>query len=128
MVGQDPKLGHTLDTALRAGRVLVRSGSRWVAYDAGTGRPLWRRTMPSKPQFLPYGFELDDVPLVDADHAVLGTTTGLRVLDLGTGALTATTPLPTDGINTTFWPYQVAVSEHLVAVATNTSAVVLRRR
>ena len=50
------------------------------------------------------------------------------MLDLDTGAMTATAPLPTDGINTTFWPYQVAVSDHLIAVATNTSAVVMSRR
>ena len=92
------------------------------------GHRLWARTLPTRPQFLPYGFQLDDVPLLDADHALVGTTTGLRVLDLSTGDFTATAPLPTDGINTTFWPYQVAVSDHLVAVATNTSAVVLSRR
>ena len=124
----DPKLRGTLDTALRAGRVLVRVGNRWAAYDAATGRLLWRRTTPTTPQFLPYGFQLDDVPLLDDDHAVLGTTTGLRVLDLRTGAFTATAPLPTDGINTTYWPYHVTVSEGHVAVATNTSAVVMSRR
>ena len=31
-------------------------------------------------------------------------------------------PLPTDGINTTYWPYQVAVTDRLIAVATNTGA------
>ncbi len=123
----DPRLPSPFDATLRAGRVLVRSRDTWAAYDAATGRLLWRRTMPTKPQFLPYGFQLDDVPLLDDDHALLGTTTGLRMLDLRSGRLTATAPLPTDGINTTFWPYQVAVSPDLVAVATNTGAVVLRR-
>ena len=123
-----PDLPAPLDVALRSGRLLVRQGTRLVAYSAQTGRPLWRRTLPARPQPLPYGFQLDDVPLLDADHALVGTTTGLRVLDLSTGDFTATAPLPTDGINTTFWPYQVAVSDHLVAVATNTSAVVLSRR
>ena len=73
-----------------------------------TPRPasqLWRRTLPTTPQLLPYGFQLDDVPLLDDDHALVGTTTGLRVLDLRTGAFTATAPLPVDGINTTYWPY-----------------------
>ena len=124
----DPGLGSPLDTTLRAGRVLVRNDSRLAALDARTGKQLWRRTLPTKPQFLPYGFQLADVPLLDDDHAVLGTTTGLRVLDLDTGRFTATAPLPVDGINTTFWPYQVAISERHVAVATNTSAVILQRR
>ena len=35
--------------------------------------------------------------------------------------------LPVDGISTTYWPYEVAVSEGLIAVATNTGAVVVRR-
>jgi hypothetical protein len=50
----------------------------------------------------------------------------LHTLDLGTGAMTSAR-LPVDGINTTYWPYQVAVSAGLVAVATNTGAVVTRR-
>jgi outer membrane protein assembly factor BamB len=123
-----PDLAAPLDVALRGGRVLVRSRDRWEAYDATDGKRLWRRTVPRRPQLLPYGFQLEDVPLLDTDHALVGTTTGLRVLDLRTGAFTATAPLPTDGISTTFWPYAVAVSPDLVAVATNTSAVVLRRR
>ena len=122
-----PELPAPLDVALLGGRILVRQGTRFMAYSE-TGQVLWRRTLPATPQLLPYGFQLDDVPLLDADHAVVGTTTGLRVLDLSTGAFTATAPLPTDGINTTYWPYQVAVSDHLIAVATNTSAVVMSRR
>ena len=82
--------------------------------------------MPKRPQFLPYGFELDSVPLLDDDHVLLGTTTALRTLDLSTGAMTSAA-LPTDGINTTYWPYQVAVSPGLIAVATNTGAAVVRR-
>jgi hypothetical protein len=35
--------------------------------------------------------------------------------------------LPTDGVSTTYWPYQLAVSGGLIAVATNTGAVVVRR-
>jgi hypothetical protein len=84
--------------------------------------------MPSRPQFLPYGFSLASVPLLDADHALIGTTTALRVLDLRTGSTAEHAPLPTDGINTTYWPYQVVVTDRLVGVATNTGAVVLRRR
>jgi outer membrane protein assembly factor BamB len=117
--------GH-FDAALRSGRVLVRAGNRWSAYDVSAGRQLWTRTMADKPQFLPYGFELGGVPLLDEEHALIGGTTALHTLDLRTGAMTSAA-LPTDGINTTHWPYQVAVSPGLIAVATNTGAAVVRR-
>jgi len=121
-----PAAGAPFDAALRSGRVLVRAGNRWSAYDAESGHRLWRRTVPARPQFLPYGFELADVPLLGPDHVLVGGTTALHTLDLRTGAMTSA-PLPTDGINTTYWPYQLAVSDHLIAVATNTAAVVVRR-
>jgi outer membrane protein assembly factor BamB len=121
-----PARGGYFDAALRSGRILVRAGNRWSAYDITNGDLLWQRTMPNRPQFLPYGFELDSVPLLDDDHVLLGTTTALRTLDLSTGAMTSAA-LPTDGINTTYWPYQVAVSPGLIAVATNTGAAVVRR-
>ena len=114
------------DATVRSGRVLVRAGARWAAYDSSDGRRLWSRTIPDRPQFLPYGFELADVPLLDADHVLIGGTTGLHTMDLRTGSFT-TARLPTDGINTTYWPYQVTVTADAVAVATNTGAVVVRR-
>jgi hypothetical protein len=64
--------------------------------------------------------------MLDATHLLLGTTTAVRSLDLDTGRMT-TYPLPTDGVDTTYWPYQVVVSGDLVTVVTNTGAVVLRR-
>ena len=122
-----PSPGKPFDAALRAGRVLVRADNQWSAYDLGDGHRLWRRSVPAKPQFLPYGFELDSIPLLDADHALVGGTTALHTLDLRTGAMTEAA-LPTDGINTTYWPYEVAVSDHLIGVATNTAAVLVRRQ
>lgn len=121
-----PAAGRYFDAALRSGRVLVRVGDRWSAYELSDGHRLWTTTVPAKPQFLPYGFQLDDVPLLDPDHVLMGGTTGLHTLDLGTGRMTDAR-LPTDGINTTYWPYQLAVSDRLIAVATNTAAVVVRR-
>ena len=115
------------DTALRAGRVLVRAGNEFSAYAMDTGKLLWKRTVPAQPQFLPYGFELSSVPLLDDDHVLMGTTSALRSLDLGDGKITALR-LPTDGIATTYWPYQVALTPGLLAVATNTGTVVVRRR
>jgi outer membrane protein assembly factor BamB len=118
--------GAGVDTAIRAGRVLARTASTWSAYDVATGRRLWSVPVPQRPQFLPYGYELDSIPLLDADHALVGSTTALRTLDLRTGAMTSA-PLPTDGISTTYWPYELAVTDSLLAVATNTGAVVVRR-
>ena len=82
--------------------------------------------MPTSPQFLPYGYELASLPMLDEDHALVGGTTAMHTLDLRTGAMTRAA-LPTDGINTTYWPYQTAVSPGLIAIATNTGAAVVRR-
>ena len=121
-----PARETTFDATLLSGRILVRAGNRWSAYDTEDGRRLWTRLLPERPQFLPYGFELDSVPLLDADHALIGGTTALHTLDLRNGTMTSAR-LPTDGINTTYWPYEVVVSPGLIGVATNTGAVVVRR-
>lgn len=121
-----PARGAAFDATLRSGRILVRAGDRWSAYAMEDGNRLWTRTVPAQPQFLPYGFELAGVPLLKDDRVLIGGTTALHTLDLRTGAMTSAR-LPTDGISTTYWPYQVAVSAGLVAVATNTGAVVTRR-
>lgn len=123
-----PARGTAFDATLRSGTVLVRAGDRWSAYDVARGRRLWSRTVPAEPQFLPYGFELDSIPMLDADHALIAGTTALHTLDLRTGDMAVAAALPTDGINTTYWPYRVAVSPGLIAVATNTGAAVVRRK
>jgi outer membrane protein assembly factor BamB len=119
-----PFPGFHLDATLRSGQVLVRAHGRLAGYDARTGRLLW--SVPTSGQFFPYGFEIDEAPSLDGRHVLLGTTTALRSLDLHSGVMSSY-PLPRDGINTTYWPYQVAVTDRLVAVVTNTGAVVLRR-
>ncbi len=121
-----PARGAGFDAVLRSGRILVRAGVHWSAYAVKNGHLLWTRTVPRSPQFLPYGFELSGMAMLDADHALIGGTTALHTLDLRTGAMTAAA-LPTDGISTTYWPYQTVASPGLVAVATNTGAAVLRR-
>lgn len=124
----EPFAGFHLDATLRsaagAGWVLVRGHDRLAAYDEATGRRLWQRRTPVQPQFFPYGFELDSVPFLDGSHVLLPTTTAVRSLDLDTGAMSSY-PLPTDGVSTTYWPYQLAVTAREVAVVTNTGAVVL---
>ena len=122
-----PARGTAYDVTLRGDRLLVRQQAGFAAYAASDGRRLWTRTVPARPQFFPYGFELDAAPSLDDDHLLLGTTAALRTLDLRTGEMSSAA-LPTDGINTTYWPYQVAVSAGLIAVATNTGAVVVRRQ
>ncbi|MEO7352321.1 MAG: PQQ-binding-like beta-propeller repeat protein, partial [Marmoricola sp.] len=121
-----PARGRYFDATLRAGRILVRAGTHWSAYAVADGHRLWSREVPDKPQFLPYGFELDSISMLDDHHALVGGTTALHTLSLRTGAMTSA-PLPTDGINTTYWPYETAISPGLIAVATNTGAVVVRR-
>ena len=121
-----PSPGMAFDAALRTGRVLVRAGDAVVGVRPHRRPSAVAAHVPAEPQFLPYGFELDSVPLLDADHVLIGGTTALHTLDLRTGSMTSAA-LPTDGINTTYWPYQLAVSDRLIAVATNTGAVVVRR-
>jgi outer membrane protein assembly factor BamB len=121
-----PARGSAFDATLRSATVLVRAGNRWAAYDIADGRRLWTRVVPNLPQFLPYGFELDSVPMLDERRALIGGTTALHTLDLRTGEMDPAR-LPTDGVNTTYWPYQLAVSPRLIAVATNTGAVLVRR-
>jgi hypothetical protein len=116
--------GRPLQTTLRGEVLLVKAPDRLAAYDADTGSELWHRSLPAT--FTPYGFTLAMMPSLDATHLLVPTTTQLRVLDLRTGRHRAY-PLPTDGINTTYWPYQLLATDQLLGVVTNTGAVVVRR-
>ncbi|GAB3653955.1 hypothetical protein GCM10027596_05090 [Nocardioides korecus] len=121
-----PARNEAYDVTLRGRRLLVRVTAGLAAYGTSGGRRLWTRTLPARPQQLPYGFSLDAQPSLDADHLLLGGTSALRTLDLRDGS-TTDAALPTDGISTTYWPYQVVLTDRLLAVATNTGAVVARR-
>ncbi|MCW2817975.1 MAG: hypothetical protein JWR42_762 [Marmoricola sp.] len=121
-----PTRDEAYDVTLRGTRLLVRDTAGFAAYATSGGRRLWTRTLPGRPQQLPYGFSLDAQPSLDADHLLLGATTALRTLDVRDGS-TTDAALPTDGISTTYWPYQVVLTDRLLAVATNTGAVVARR-
>ena len=87
---------------------------------------MWQRAIPTKATFFPYGFTLDQMPSLDADHVLMPTTTALWILDVRTGTDVAY-PLPTDGINTTYWPYQLVVTPNLLGVVTNTGAILAAR-
>lgn len=121
-----PAAGTAFDATVRGDRVVVRAGGTWTAYDADGGRRLWRFRVPETPQLLPYGAVLDAMPSLDADTMLLGATGALVSLDLRTGRRRSV-PLPTDGVATTYWPYQAVAPPGLLAVATNTGAVVVRR-
>jgi outer membrane protein assembly factor BamB len=126
-----PAGGAVADPALRADVIVVKTSRALLGVDARTGRRLWRTAYPGpgdskQEQVFPYGFQIGAQPMLDADHMLLGSTAALRVLDLRTGTMVAY-PLPTDGINTTFWPYQLAVTGDLIVMMTNIGAVAVER-
>lgn len=114
------------DFATAGSTILADTGHSFVGLDPATGAVRWTRPFPARPQYLPYGFVLAAQPMLDASHVLIGGTGGLHSLDLGTGAVT-TYALPADGINTTYWPYQVVVTPRQIVVVTNIGAVVLNR-
>ncbi len=114
------------DLTLAGSTLVANTGRAFVGLDPRTGHERWRRSYPRVPQYLPYGFVLAAQPMLDAHHLLIGGTTGLHALDLRTGRI-RTHRLPADGINTTYWPYQVVLTDRLLAVVTNTGAVVLDR-
>lgn len=118
--------GGAFEATLRSGVLLMRTPARLDALDAADGEPRWQREVPTGETYFPYGFTLGQMPSLDAERVLMPTTSALRILDLDTGEDEAY-PLPTDGISTTYWPYQLAVTEGLVAVVTNTGGVVADR-
>lgn len=118
--------GPTLESTLRSGVAVVRSAIALTGYDARTGRQLWQRPIPTNVTYFPYGFTLDQMPSLDAGHVLVPTTSALRILDVHAGTDVAY-PLPTDGINTTYWPYQLLVTPSLLGVVSNTGAILTSR-
>jgi hypothetical protein len=114
------------EATLRDGVVVMKSRGALYGYDAATGKPLWDDAVPSDRTYFPYGFTLGQMPSLDDGHLLVPTTTALLSLDIHDGSQ-KTYPLPVDGINTTYWPYQLLVTPDLLGVVTNTGAVVARR-
>jgi outer membrane protein assembly factor BamB len=114
------------ETTLRDGVVVMKSASALYGYDAQTGEQLWKKPVPTDRTYFPYGFTLGQMPSLDDAHLLVPTTTDLVVLDVHDGSQ-VTYPLPVDGINTTYWPYQLLATPDLLGVVTNTGAVVARR-
>ena len=114
------------EATLRDGVVLMKSAAKLYGYDAFSGDLLWTKAVPTDRTYFPYGFTLSQMPSLDAGHVLMPTTTDLVALDVHDGSQQAY-PLPVDGINTTYWPYQLAVTGDAIGVVTNTGAVVARR-
>jgi outer membrane protein assembly factor BamB len=114
------------EATLRGGVVVMKSASGLSGYDDRTGRPLWNVKVPTDRTYFPYGFTLAQMPSLDDTHVLVPTTTALVVLDVRDGS-EVSYPLPVDGINTTYWPYQLLATPDLLGVVTNTGAVVTRR-
>jgi len=111
---------------LRADTVLMRTGSSLDGYDVETGKLRWHHDVPTDRTYFPYGFELGQAPSLSRDELLLPTTSSVVVLNLLTGR-ERVLPLPTDGIRTTYWPYQLVSTDHLIGVVTNTGAVLADR-
>jgi outer membrane protein assembly factor BamB len=114
------------EATLRGGVVLMKSRSAIYGYDAATGDLLWTQPVPTDRTYFPYGFTLGQMPSLDDDHVLVPTTAALVVLDVHDGTQVSY-PLPDDGINTTYWPYQLLATPDLLGVVTNTGAVVAQR-
>lgn len=118
--------GGAFEASVRGAVVVTKSPAGLVGHDARTGEVRWRFVTPTDRTYFPYGFTLAQMPSLDAEHVLLPTTTSLGVLDVTTGKATSQ-PLPTDGVSTTYWPYQVLVTQDLIGVITNTGGVLARR-
>lgn len=121
-----PLSGTNVQATLRGSVVVTRSAAGLDAYASATGTRTWHRDVPTSRTYFPYGFTLGQMPSLDEHHVLMPTTTALVRLDLRNGSATAF-PLPTDGVSTTYWPYQLLVTDGLLGVVTNTGAVVADR-
>ncbi|RNL61998.1 hypothetical protein EFK50_09215 [Nocardioides marmoriginsengisoli] len=121
-----PTKGDAHEATLRGGTIVTKSVVGLDGYDADTGALSWRFPTPTDRTYFPYGFVLGQMPSLDADHVLLPRTEALGVLDLRTGRQVAY-PIPVDGVSTTYWPYQLLVTDSLLGVVTNTGAVVAQR-
>jgi hypothetical protein len=115
------------EATLRDGVVVMKSAAALYGYDDETGELLWKKPVPTDHTYFPYGFTLGQMPSLDDTRVLVPTTTDLVVLDVHDGSQVAY-PLPVDGINTTYWPYQLLATPDLLGVVTNTGAIVAARQ
>lgn len=130
--GQGKELWRTLlpaggrQTTLRGQVVLTRSDAGLTAYDALTGTKRWSRAIPADKPSIPLGFTLGQMPSVDAEHLLLPTVSSLELLDLTDGTSTSFA-MPTEGLSSDYFAYQLLASDRHLGVVTNTGAVVAAR-
>ncbi len=118
--------GGAFEATLRGAVVVTKSPAGLVGYDARSGAERWRFPTPTDRTYFPYGFTVSQMPSLDDNHMLLPTTSSLQVLDLTTGDAVEER-LPVDGVSTTYWPYQLMVTDDLIGVITNTGGVFARR-
>lgn len=123
---QRPLPEAAYSSTLRGDTVLVKSAAQVVAYKAANGEQRWSLAIPTDRTFFPYGFTLGLMPSLDETHVLVPTTTSLEVLDVTTGQH-VDYPLPTDGVSTTYWPYQLVSTDRLIGIVTNTGGVLADR-
>ncbi|MET3961835.1 hypothetical protein ABIE44_001769 [Marmoricola sp. OAE513] len=114
------------EATLRGDVVLTRTRTSLDAYDAGSGKVLWRRALPQDRTYFPYGFALGQMPSLDGTHVLVPTTSSLEILDVTDGT-SRSVPLPTDGVSSTYWPYQLLATPKHLGVLTNTGTAVVTR-
>ena len=114
------------ETTLRSDVLVVRTAAGLEGIDARTGRSLWRRPIPTDRPYVPLGFTLGQMPSTDADHLLLPTVSSLELLDVTDGTSTSYA-MPTDGLSSAYFPYQLLVTARHLGVVTNTGAVLAAR-
>lgn len=114
------------EATLRGQVVVVRGKAGLRGYDVATGNPLWQRAIPTDRPYVPLGFPLSQMPSVDADHLLLPTVSSLELLDLTDGT-SESFAMPTDGLSSAYFPYQLLVTARHLGVVTNTGTVLATR-
>lgn len=114
------------EATLRGDVVVIRSDAGLSSFAASTGKPGWRRAIPTNKPVIPLGFSLGQMPSIDADHLLMPTVSSLELLDLDDGTSTSY-PLPTDGLSSAYFPYQLLATAQHLGVVTNTGAVISAR-
>lgn len=114
------------ESTLRGDVVIVRSKSGLDGYAAGTGKLIWHRPIPQDRPYIPLGFTLGQMPSIDADHLLMPTVASLEILDVTNGSSTSYR-MPTDGLSSAYFPYQLLVTARHLGVVANTGAVLAAR-
>lgn len=114
------------EATLREDVVVVRSKAGLDGYDVAAGKVRWHRAIPQDRPFIPLGFSLTQMPSIDAGHLLVPTVSSLELLDLADGS-SVSYRMPTDGLSSAYFPYQLLVTARHLGVVGNTGAVLAAR-